>query len=237
MLIKNISVLGDDLFVICEEYGNFEDSGRRIDLLCIDKDRKLVVVEIKRTEDGGHAELQAIRYAAMISSMNLDEVIAARAEMMKKSGASVVAHEELIGAARQEVYEFCGVIEGEEFDLSEDLRILLVSSQFSTEITTTVLWLNRQGLDISCIRLIPYQHLDNSIFIDATKIIPLPETEQYEIKIRSREIEARNKAKEKNHGCFSLWSLFIEKSNYLNGLFEGRLPNVSDYIQLRLIRI
>ena len=32
---------------------------RRIDLLCIDKDCRLVVVELKRTADGGHMELQA----------------------------------------------------------------------------------------------------------------------------------------------------------------------------------
>lgn len=29
------------------------------------------MVEIKSTEDGGHMELQAIRYAAMVSSMNV----------------------------------------------------------------------------------------------------------------------------------------------------------------------
>jgi hypothetical protein len=38
-----------------------------------------VVVEIKRTEDGGHMELQAIRYAALVSSMTLDQAIAAYA--------------------------------------------------------------------------------------------------------------------------------------------------------------
>ena len=34
-------------------------------LLCIDREANLVVVELKRTEDGGHMDLQAIRYAAM----------------------------------------------------------------------------------------------------------------------------------------------------------------------------
>ena len=46
----------------------------RIDLLCLSRDAGLVVVEIKRTQDGGHMELQAIRYAAMVSSMTLDQV-------------------------------------------------------------------------------------------------------------------------------------------------------------------
>lgn len=36
-----------------------------------------MVVELKRTDDGGHMELQAIRYAAMVSSMVFADVVAA----------------------------------------------------------------------------------------------------------------------------------------------------------------
>lgn len=77
LLKADVTVLGDDLMVIAEEFGDWEESSRRIDLLCLDKQARLVVVEIKRTEDGGHMELQAIRYAAMVSSMTLDQAIAA----------------------------------------------------------------------------------------------------------------------------------------------------------------
>lgn len=59
MLRQDTSPLGEDLLVLCEEFGNWQDSNRRIDLLCLDKTGGLVVVEIKRTEDGGHMELQA----------------------------------------------------------------------------------------------------------------------------------------------------------------------------------
>ena len=77
LLLADISVLGDEMMVIGEEFGDWEDSKRRIDLLCLDKQANLVVVEIKRTEDGGHMELQAIRYAAMVASMTLERAIAA----------------------------------------------------------------------------------------------------------------------------------------------------------------
>ena len=53
--------------VLAEEFGEWEASRRRIDLLVLDKDANLVVVELKRTDDGGHMELQALRYAAMVS--------------------------------------------------------------------------------------------------------------------------------------------------------------------------
>ncbi|MFG3689544.1 hypothetical protein [Micromonospora sp. NPDC047740] len=36
-----------------------------------------MVIELKRTDDGGHMELQALRYAAMVSAMSFDEVAAA----------------------------------------------------------------------------------------------------------------------------------------------------------------
>jgi hypothetical protein len=39
----------------------------------------LVVVELKRTDDGGHMELQAVRYAAMVSSMTFDQLVGAHA--------------------------------------------------------------------------------------------------------------------------------------------------------------
>jgi RecB family endonuclease NucS len=47
MLRDQISVLDERLMVIAEEFGDWVDSSRRIDLLCIDADANLVVVELK----------------------------------------------------------------------------------------------------------------------------------------------------------------------------------------------
>ena len=63
--------------MVAEEFGNWEDARRRIDLLALDKNGRLVVIEIKRTDDGGHMELRSIRYAAMVSSMGFTEVLEA----------------------------------------------------------------------------------------------------------------------------------------------------------------
>ena len=67
LLRLDITPVGDDLLVIAEAYGEWEDSNRLIDLLCLSKDAGLVVIEIKRTEDCGYMELQAICFAAMVS--------------------------------------------------------------------------------------------------------------------------------------------------------------------------
>ncbi len=71
LLRKQIDIISPETLIVAEEFGEWEDSKRRIDLLGIDRSANLVVIELKRTEDGGHMELQAIRYAAMVSTMCL----------------------------------------------------------------------------------------------------------------------------------------------------------------------
>lgn len=137
VLRDHITVLGDDLLVISEEYGDWEDARRRIDLLALDKQRRLVVIELKRTETGGHMELQAIRYAAMVSAMTFDQVAAAHEAYLAKRGLS----DEDEAADRIRVFR--ELAPEDEADISTDVRIVLVSGDFSREITTAVLWLNR----------------------------------------------------------------------------------------------
>ena len=74
-IINSIETIERNLFVISSEFGDWEDSRRRIDILCLDKDANLVVVELKSTEDGGHMELQAIRYAAMVANMTFEKAV------------------------------------------------------------------------------------------------------------------------------------------------------------------
>ena len=69
LLRDHVEAVSPDTLVIAEEFGEWMESRRKIDLLGIDKDANIVVIELKRTEDGGHMELQSIRYAAMVSTL------------------------------------------------------------------------------------------------------------------------------------------------------------------------
>src|SRR5260221_14709378 len=73
LLRQQIEVVAENTLIIAEEFRDWEDSNRRLDLLGLDKDASLVVFELKRTEDGGHMELQALRYAAMVSTMTFEK--------------------------------------------------------------------------------------------------------------------------------------------------------------------
>jgi len=220
LLKQGIGVLREDLMVIAEEFGNWEDSNRRIDLLCLSKDASLVIVEVKRTEDGGHMELQAIRYAAMVSAMTLDQVIEAYANSQGGDADD----------ARAGVLDFLQIDSADEAELTGEVRIILVSANFSTEVTTSVLWLNRQyGMGITCVRLRPYR-MGDEILIDATQIIPLPESADYEVKIRAQEKEKKMVVSARQEIFRKFWSQTIERSKEKTGLLSGRSTSADAWI-------
>ena len=72
-LVKSISCLLPESLVVCDERGFWEDASRRVDILCLDRNGDLVVVELKRDETAAQADLQALRYAAMISTMSFGQ--------------------------------------------------------------------------------------------------------------------------------------------------------------------
>lgn len=190
LLREQPSALGEDLYVVAEEFGQWADARRRIDLLAVDKAGHLVVIELKRTDDGGHMELQSLRYAAMVASISFDELADAHASYLaRQSGTAAVD-------ARASLLEFLEADDGDEPSLSSDVRIVLVSADFSREITTTVLWLNRfDGMDIRCVRLVPYQ-IEGKVLLDIQQVIPLPEAQDYQVRLRRKDAARERKATE-----------------------------------------
>ncbi len=178
LLRKHIEVLTEDTLVIDEEFGDWEDSRRRIDLLAIDKNGNLVVIELKRTEDGGHMELQSIRYASMVSTMTFDQAVDIYGRYLKKIGRDT-------DNARETILDFLEWDEPDEDHFAQDVRIVLASAEFSKELISSVLWLTDHGIDIRCIRLKPY-NLEGRILVDVQRIVPLPEAEDYQFQVREK---------------------------------------------------
>lgn len=178
LLREHIEVIAPDTLVIDEEFGDWEDARRRIDLLAVDKNGKLVVIELKRTEDGGHMELQSIRYASMISTMTFDRAVDCFAKYLEKI-------DKADKDARQTLLDFLEWDEPDDDRFAQDTRIVLASAQFSPELTSSVLWLADHGIDIRCVRLKPYK-LDGRLLVDVQQIIPLPEAEEYQVQFREK---------------------------------------------------
>ncbi|WP_407334296.1 hypothetical protein [Enterovibrio sp. 27052020O] len=181
-----VDAIAPDCLVISEEFSDWEDSRRRIDLLAIDRNANLVVIELKRDEIGAHMELQALRYAAMISTMTFDKAC----EYFEQ----YIAKERLEINARETILEFVDLDENSLDDFGNDVRIMLASADFGKELTTSVLWLRDKGIDISCVRLTPYRYKDD-VLINAEQIIPVPEVEAYQVKFREKQAEQRTSKK------------------------------------------
>lgn len=190
LLKANIGIISPETLVVAEEFGEWEDSRRRIDLLGIDKSANLVVIELKRTEDGGHMELQAIRYAAMISTLTFEKLVAIYARYLATHGSEADAVENLL--------KFLDWSEPDEESFGKEVRIVLASAEFSKELTTSVMWLRDYGLDIRCVRMHPYAS-GEQIFLDVQTVIPLPEVADYQVQFREKrqsEREARAGARD-----------------------------------------
>ena len=185
-LKRQIDVIAPNCLVISEEFSEWSGSQRRIDLLAVDKEGNLVVIELKRTETGEHMELQALRYAAMVSTLTFSRAV----EIYQKYLVSIGSEDNAEG----KLLEFLGWEEPQEDDFALDVRIILVSSNFSKELTTSVMWLNERNLNIRCVRLIPYRH-QSQVLVDVQQIIPLPEAESYQIKIKQQSEERREARK------------------------------------------
>ena len=181
-LRDQIELISPDTLVIAEEFGDWDDSKRRIDLLGIDKQANLVVIELKRSEDGGHMELQAIRYAAMISSMTFEKAVEVFSRYLAERGRTEDPAQTLL--------DFLGWVEPDEQAFAQDVCLVLAAADFSRELTTSVLWLNEHELDVRCVRLRP--HADGKrVILDIQQVIPLPEASEYLVGVREKATEVR----------------------------------------------
>ena len=212
LLMQEIEVIAPDTLIIAEEFCEWDESKRRIDLLGVDRDANLVVVELKRTEDGGHMELQAIRHAAMVSAMTFSQAVEVYARYLKRNNSTDDAETSLL--------QFLGWDDANKGTFGRDVRIVLVSAEFSKEITTSVLWLNERDLDIRCVRLRPHA-LETRVLLDVQQVIPLPEASKYIEKFKEKAEEIRQQAKH-GEGDSSKYDLTVD-GNTLARLPKRRL--------------
>ena len=166
--------------VIAEEFSDWDTSNRRIDLLCIDKEANLVVVELKRTEDGGQMDLQSIRYSAMISTMTFEQAVKAHKSYLEGLGREEDAQQRIFNFPRM------GRLETRLFRQRRKNNSSF--AEFSREVTTSVLWLNDKEIDIRCVKIAPYSYGDQ-VLLDVQQVIPLPEAEDFQVRVREKKPE------------------------------------------------
>lgn len=222
-LKQNISVIAADCLVLTEEYAEWDASRKRIDLLAIDKQANLVIIELKRTDTGDHMELQALRYASMISTMTFEHALDVLVDYRNKNGEDGFTREN----ARETIEDFIELEAINETNFGNDVRIILVSAEFSKELTTSVIWLNERDLDIACVRMKPYKYKEQ-ILIDIQQVLPLPEAKDYQIRAQKKAEERREIQKNLNSRDYSKYlfnGLELNKRKLVLELIKTHIKN------------
>jgi len=182
-------ILGENLLIIAKEL--ILPSGKRLDLLAVDKLAALVVIELKRDNSGSDVEWQAIKYASYCSSFTQDDIYKYFAEYLGTDDDD----------AQTKIENF---IDCEPDDLNQRQRIILVAKEYHSEVISAVLWLRESEIDIVCVKITPYLDEMNSLFINPEIIIPLPEAKDY---IQKKETKQKKQSRQ-GKSSFSL-----EKAN------------------------
>ncbi len=218
----NPEMLGEDLLVVSIEFDRFSNSSDRLDVLALDRSGNLVVIELKRDSAAGYADLQAIRYAAMVSSMTVEVLIPYYIAYRKKYYDETLSE----GEAHDQIVQF---VESDSFtEFSNKPRIILCSEGFSQELTATVLWLRESNIDISCVKITPYK-VDQQVVIVPKVVIPLEEAKQYLIDIKRKE-EIKEQSERKYRS--KTMNILIENSLVREGdiiFLKNRLPSHLTY--------
>lgn len=218
LLKDRIASLEDGLMVLTDEFSGWADSTRRIDLLCLDDEANLVVVELKRNEDGGHMELQALRYAAMVSAMTFDQAVQTLARHRNRAAPDA-------DAARADILAFLEWPAPDEDNFASETRIILAAADFGKELTTTVLWLRERKIDIRCIRLKPYRQADGRMLVDIQQIIPLPETADFQTRLEEKKAAERKERGERATLLGRFLGQLAERAAPRIDLHRGRTPD------------
>jgi hypothetical protein len=223
LLREQISVLDEEFMVIAEEFGDWLDSSRRIDLLCIDSSANLVVVELKRTDDGGHMELQALRYAAMVSAMTFDQLVDTYARYKSKAQPDILS-------ARSAIMGFLGWDEVDEERFAQETHIVLAAADFSKELTTAVMWLIDRGINIRCVRMRPYRMADSTVLLDVQQLIPLPEAADFQTQIGVKKQAERQSRTERHDLRLKFWEGLLEHAKTKIDVHANRKPTQDNWI-------
>lgn len=132
-----------------------------------------VVIELKRDDTGADVHWQAIKYASYLHRASPDDIIHMLADHKKISESE----------AENRLLQH---LDSDNLDiLNNDQHIILASHRFAPEVTSAVLWLNEKITSkdlITCVQLTPYRDAEtDSLYIQASTIIPVPGVEDYVI--------------------------------------------------------
>lgn len=190
-------ILRNSIDMICDEEESMLIVGKQVrnvmngrsDLTAVDNNGDIVLIEIKRDlkdiiNRKEAFEFQAIRYAASYATIKDTEDLVSRVY-----APYIDKYRSEFESAELTSFEL-GVRKLDEFlkennahkDFNEKQKVILVASDFDEQTLSAVAWLNSNGVDMSCYKLVPYR-LDNNTYFYVDKLLPVTDYDYYYVNI------------------------------------------------------
>ena len=197
-------ILGQNLLIIQKEFDGFQDTSERLDLLALDKNGKLVIIENKLDDSGKDVVWQALKYVSYCATLKEREIVDIYKQYLGDGD-----------LALKKLTEFYAEQDYENIKLNPadgGQRIILVAANFRKEVTSTVLWLRDHDIDITCIKVTPYQD-EGKLYLYAEQILPIQDIGDFQIRLTAKKQEEAILSKEE-----------ATRHNSINRFWEKALP-------------
>lgn len=222
-------ILRNNIDMICDENESMLLIGQQVknqclgrsDLTAVDNNGNIVLIEIKRDkkdiENRREAlEFQAIRYAASYATIkDIEELVT------KVYSPYIEKHNKEFELGDLTTYELGSRKLNEFLAVNDSMksfnskqRIILVSSDFDDQTLSAVAWLNNNGVNMSCFKLIPFI-INEEIIIKVEKVLPLSRYSDYYTNLMD--------------------SKAIEGKEY-KGITRRNLPKIQDMLQWGVVK-
>ncbi|WP_099363675.1 hypothetical protein [Fredinandcohnia onubensis] len=192
-LIKNnTNLIAEDesMLIVGQQVRN--SSNGICDLVGLNQNGDLVLIEIKRDrkdiENRREAfEFQAIRYAAGFATIkDIDDLLSKiYAPFLEKSRENNSSSLTITEHANRNIVSFFEDNDIALEDFNQRQQIILVASDFDEQTKSAVAWLNKNGVEMYCYKLIPYK-INEEIYIESQKILPLDQYDDYYVGLTDR---------------------------------------------------
>lgn len=210
---KNPEVLGEELLIIGHEYDKF-DTNDRLDLLALDKEGKLVIIELKRDKSGSNVDFQSLKYCSYCSQLTPQDILELFTEYLKTQKDN--------SDPQDVITDFLELSQGNEDSINEILnnsqRFIIVGKEIDRRILSVCAWLHENGIEAKCLTIKPFMNESKEIYIDFDQIIPPYKIGDYYI--QKKESKSNRKA--------------IFQPEYIVDYFEKIVEIVEDKTTLKI---
>lgn len=206
LIARNVSLIetsgdGDQtLLVIGRQVSTV--TGRKMDLVAMDKTGALILIEVKRDARDvrarrDNAEIQAVRYAASLAKLRTVDKLVTKlyAPYIESYGeterATLGGGRTAAEWARKKLEEFIQANEIERLNHAQ--KIVLIGAGFDDDTKSAAAWMAENGLPLRMIEACPYR-LGDIYALDVRQVIPPQKAAQFYVDIteeRSRRVDDR----------------------------------------------